>query len=73
MRPVSKNRVISPKNRVHRTLIDLKNMSRLEKPRNIAQKRRYREHEFGGLAAVRRANRDPIATNLHLGHSLKSW
>ena len=28
--------------------------------RNIAQKRRYREHEFGGFAAVPRANRDPI-------------
>ena len=46
------------KNCVHRTLIDLKNMSRLEKPRNIAQKRCYREHEFGGFTAVRRANRD---------------
>ena len=41
-------------------MIDFKHMSRLEKPRNIAQKRRYREHEFGGFAAVRRANRDPI-------------
>ena len=40
-------------------------MSRLEKPRNIAQKRRDREHEFDGLAAIRRANRDPIATDLH--------
>ena len=27
-----------------------KNVSRLEKPRNIAQKRRYREHEFGAFA-----------------------
>ena len=38
------------KNCVHRTLKDFKNMSRLEKPCNIAQKRRYREHEFGGFA-----------------------
>ncbi len=27
-------------------------MSHLEKARNIAQKRRYREHEFGGFAEV---------------------
>ena len=51
------------KNGAHRTLIDFKHMSRLEKPRNIAQKRRYREHEFRGFAAVRRANRDPIYTD----------
>ena len=38
------------KNCIHRTLIDFKNISRLEKPRNIAQKQAYREHEIGEFA-----------------------
>ena len=38
------------KNCVHGTLIDLIYVSPLEKPRNVAQKWHYREHEFGGFA-----------------------